>query len=71
MTGRREVKRFFPLLLCLACTNGERHSEPRPPAGEVWLSQAQIAAQQLRIEVVAEQMLETRLDAPGRTCVGR
>ncbi|MGZ6123385.1 MAG: efflux RND transporter periplasmic adaptor subunit [Myxococcales bacterium] len=57
------------LLLALALLSCARHEEreaPRPPAGEVWLSRQQVDAQQMRIDVIAEQEVATTLDAPGR-----
>ena len=60
------MRKLFPLLLFVACAKGEEPHEQRPPAGEVWLSRQQIEAQQMRVEVIGEQMIETHLDAPGR-----
>ncbi len=53
-------------LLALGCSRGERHDTARPPVGEAWLSRQQLEAQQMRIDVVAEQEVGTTLDAPGR-----
>jgi len=60
------VRRALPLLLLLACGKKEEHQEPRPPAGEVWLSRQQIDGQAMRLATVSEEMVETHLDAPGR-----
>src|SRR5204863_5820608 len=59
-------KRALPLLILLACAKKEEPQEPRPPAGEVWLSRQQIDAQEMRLTTVAEEVVETHLDAPGR-----
>jgi cobalt-zinc-cadmium efflux system membrane fusion protein len=60
------VKRLLALALLVGCATREEHRERRPPAGEVWLSRQQIEAQQMRVEMVEEHVLETHLDAPGR-----
>jgi len=62
------VKRALPLLLLLACapSKKEEQKEPRPPAGEVWLSRQQIDAQEMQLATVSEEVVEAHLDAPGR-----
>ena len=60
------MKKLFPLLALLACGRHEDRTAPRPPAGEVWLSQQQLDSQQMRVEVVGEQQVGATLDAAGR-----
>jgi cobalt-zinc-cadmium efflux system membrane fusion protein len=67
MIGTGYLKRALPLLLLLACAKKEeKEKDPRPPAGEVWLSRQQIDAQEMRLTTVGEEMVETHLDAPGK-----
>jgi len=58
--------RRWLLLLLVACTRPPDRESRRPPAGEVWLSNKQLEAQQMRIEMVGEQEVATTLDTPGR-----
>src|SRR5882724_4301347 len=60
------VKRSLLLLALIACSRREDREAPRPPAGEVWLSRQQLEAQQMRMEVIAEQEVTTTLDTPAR-----
>src|SRR6266478_2245874 len=60
------VKRSLLLLALIACSRPEDREAPRPPAGEVWLSRQQLEAQQMGIEVIAEQEVTTTLDTPAR-----
>jgi membrane fusion protein, heavy metal efflux system len=54
------------VLLAFACARHEERERTRAPAGEVWLSQRQLEAQDMRIAVVGEAEVRTTLDVPGR-----
>jgi len=60
------MRRFLLFILLLSCARSEDRESRRPPAGEVWLSNKQLEAQQMRIEMVSEQEVATTLDASGR-----
>lgn len=60
------MKRTLLLTLLLACGRHEEPAAPRPPAGEVWLTEQQMAAQQMRVETAEERPIATRLDAATR-----
>ncbi len=60
------MRRLLLLALVIACARKEEREARRPPAGEVWLSQKQLEAQQMRLEVIGEQEVSATLDTPGR-----
>jgi len=49
-----------------ACAKREERSEEKPPAGEVWLSEQQMSAQEMRLEAAEERPIATRLDSPAK-----